>query len=1778
MKENYNYLSGGVGNYLPPPGSSRKVFANWLPSLTRRGLTLATAILFMFTTAATFAQDGETCATAIDLGALTSPFEGTTVGATDDFTPTCGSSTANPDLVFSISVPSGYTLNIGQTSNIGVDANGNPINYDSIHSLYFGTCGSQTLIECNDDYDTPLEVFPGDVDDSQIEWENTTGSTQTVYWYQDGYNAATGVRVSAGEFVLAWTLTPPPTCNIPTNVTATVTSATLANLSWGAPVTGTVTGYQYAVTTSDVAPTTGFTATTATSITGAPITVNQTNYLYVRANCGTSGGFSEWVRYSFYSGICVPSSTYINGTGITNVALGSINNSTGQEATNYGNYSAQVVNIGQGVTQSFSVTLNGTDVYNVKVWVDWNDNLTFDENEEVFTGTTAGSSATPLNGTFTVPATATLGNHRLRIGATVSWNAPVTPCSTSYYSTFEDYTVNVTVPPTCYTPSATAAVNAGPGLINISWAAPSSGAATSGYQYVIDTNVAAPTTGFIATTATSVTNITVPVNVRGYLHVRSFCGGTDYSEWVTVPYYNGFCIPTPSNADGDGITNVTIGSINNTTPEEPGNYGDYSAQVVNIGQGVTQPFSITFSTGGTDYITRIWVDWNNDLDFDDEGEEVFAVTSASTNPAIVTGTFTVPATASLGNHRIRIGGVDYEQISPCFSGSWGSFEDYTINVTNPPSCFTPSNAAGVTTASGIANLSWTAPTLGGPATGYEYVVDTNVSAPTVAGTATTATSVTGYTGLVDNTYYYLHVRTNCGSGGFSEWVTSAQFRFLQGDTCATAISLDALTSPVSSTTVGATNDFTPSCGFSNAPDMFYSITVPNGYVLVAGLTASSYDSEHVLYYGGCDTQTQIVCTDSETDFNTTWENTTGSTQTVYWVQDGWSGNTGTFTLAWTLTPPPACNIPRNVTGTMVTLTTANISWTVPVTGTPVTYEYAVTQSDVAPSSGTITTSLSFTNVPTVANEYNYVWVRTNCAEGNSEWVKYSFYSGHCIPTSNYFEYYNLVSFVTTNGFSNISSTDEQTEPYVNSFNNMIVGQEPGGSFSYTLTTDTYTNADIWVDWNNDLDFDDEGELVATHTNQDFDDTEFTGTITIPGTTVQGNYRMRIRTRATWLTADPCDNYDNGAAQDFAISIGDPPTCYTPINATGVAVAQNTADLSWAPQNLGDAPVGYEYVVNTSTANPTAAGTAVTGTTVTGYTGLADNTWYYLHVRTNCGDGDYSQWATSRKFRYLAGDTCASAINLANQTSPYSFSTVGAADEYTASCSSGTAPDLYYYINVPNGAILTMDLTASNYSTVTSVFYGSCDDEHFIECTAYEPTSLVWENTYGEDKTVYWVQDGMWGGAGTFTLTWGITPPPSCDKPRFPEAEITSLTTANVSWTVPNTGTAVGYEYAVTQSATQPVDGDGTYTYTTALSVTGVAISPNVDSYLWVRTVCSTEDGRSVWVSKPFFSGYCVPRNTNTAYNIYYITGVTTTGGETNINSTSEGFSAFTDYTATQSVSTYAGGSIDIQVTTPVAATTYRYSVWIDWNNNFDFSDAGERVLNSDLLTSPASLPELTIPEDAPLGTYRMRIRNAHFGSPVPVCGEGSGEAEDYTLNIVEAPTCFPPYQPMINPTDSGFANLSWAPPILGNPAAGYEYILAYSSTPPAESVSGTPSASFFVENVEYDSTRSAYLFVRSVCGGNDFSAWTSYALLGIESAQLAANKVIVYKDGGAINITSGNALMKGVSIYDIRGRKLYDQADINNSETAITGLQIQQQVIIVEVRTEKGIVRKKIVF
>jgi len=95
---------------------------------------------------------------------------------------------------------------------------------------------------------------------------------------------------------------------------------------------------------------------------------------------------------------------------------------------------------------------------------------------------------------------------------------------------------------------------------------------------------------------------------------------------------------------------------------------------------------------------------------------------------------------------------------------------------------------------------------------------------------------------------------------------------------------------------------------------------------------------------------------------------------------------------------------------------------------------------------------------------------------------------------------------------------------------------------------------------------------------------------------------------------------------------------------------------------------------------------------------------------------------------------------------------------------------------------------------------------------------------------------------------------------------------------------------------------------------------------------------------------------------------------------------------------------------------------------------------------------------------------------------------------------------------------------------------------------------------------------------NRFEIVYTTTALSLDNAAIAANSVIIYKDGNTLNIDTGITEMTDVIIYDIRGRALYNSKGINNTNTVVMDLQPQQEMLIVEVNTVKGKVSKKVIF
>lgn len=85
--------------------------------------------------------------------------------------------------------------------------------------------------------------------------------------------------------------------------------------------------------------------------------------------------------------------------------------------------------------------------------------------------------------------------------------------------------------------------------------------------------------------------------------------------------------------------------------------------------------------------------------------------------------------------------------------------------------------------------------------------------------------------------------------------------------------------------------------------------------------------------------------------------------------------------------------------------------------------------------------------------------------------------------------------------------------------------------------------------------------------------------------------------------------------------------------------------------------------------------------------------------------------------------------------------------------------------------------------------------------------------------------------------------------------------------------------------------------------------------------------------------------------------------------------------------------------------------------------------------------------------------------------------------------------------------------------------------------------------------------------------------LNTGTPEFNSNSLIAYKQGNAINISTGNTDIKAVSVCDVHGRLLYSAKNVNAATTSITTLQAQSQMLIVQVETTQGIkVSRKIVF
>ena len=143
---------------------------------------------------------------------------------------------------------------------------------------------------------------------------------------------------------------------------------------------------------------------------------------------------------------------------------------------------------------------------------------------------------------------------------------------------------------------------------------------------------------------------------------------------VSVPQTS-YCDSRSDYANEEWIGRVQIGDFINASDGQ--NYSDFTAQTVTLAAGQTYAVELTpeFSYYSYSEYFRIWIDFNQDGDFDDAGELLFADWNNST----VTGDLTVPAAVPSGTTRMRVSMKYNAYPSPCGTFTYGEVEDYTVD-------------------------------------------------------------------------------------------------------------------------------------------------------------------------------------------------------------------------------------------------------------------------------------------------------------------------------------------------------------------------------------------------------------------------------------------------------------------------------------------------------------------------------------------------------------------------------------------------------------------------------------------------------------------------------------------------------------------------------------------------------------------------------------------------------------------------------------------------------------------------------------------------------------------------------------------------------------------------------------------------------------------------------------------------------------------------------------------------------------------------------------------
>jgi len=787
--------------------------------------------------------------------------------------------------------------------------------------------------------------------------------------------------------------------------------------------------------------------------------------------------------------------------------------------------------------------------------------------------------------------------------------------------------------------------------------------------------------------------------------------------------------------------------------------------------------------------------------------------------------------------------------------------------------------------------------------------------------------------------------------------------------------------------------------------------------------------------------------------------------------DGWELYLDDFTF----TPVSSCATPTELAVNYTEgETTATVSWT---------SEAANFNIDV---NGTITaiTDNSYTLNIEPATTYT-IKVQADCGEEQSGWASTSFFSGCtgiAIPYAYGFEdagamdCWSQVDTEISNGYLNASgNTYANTGNGCYYFSSYYGTTDPQYLISPELSgTENGVHVEFW--YRKGPDAEESFKVGYSTTTNDVSSFQWDAEVTSLKTTYQQykvNYMAPVKYVAIQYTGS-----DSYYVFIDDITFTEAPTCLEPTNVVVSNETTTGATISWtagASETAWDIFVTDDATVEPDdTTTPTVAGTE---TNPYSLTDLDPATIYYVYVRAICNEDEVSVWSSPAIFNTecnamalpynygfedpdlpvcwntIVENTSYSGINVmaptTSSTKVLAFHMGMGTSQNPALVAVLPKVDEAYPLNQYQ---ITFDACYANMA-VTAGKLGigiMTDPADFSTFTLIEEVNItvgypsfgtynVWFNSYTGSGRYIAIRDIYTETGYVFVDNIEVTELPACLPPT--NLTVRGGKNAVVTWA----GNAESFDIAYSEDNTvDPADNIVDNTTGNTFNLGEAVNLTEGDYYVWVRANCGT-DGYSDWTSPfSFHVGYCTPNPTS--HDVNGITGVSFGTGDYVVTngdgSASLPASApyYGDYTSMIGA-VQAGVESTIAITTGTGSFPYTFVIWVDLDNSMSFEDNDILYIGKASSGNGTLNATITIPATQATGDYRMRIYGAdkyfnnfygngttNWEAAHDPCSSGDfRHAHDYTLRVLEAPSCFPAGEVTVAPESitTTSAVISW---------------------------------------------------------------------------------------------------------------------------------------------------------